>query len=85
MVVSSGFGGEFNLRRARSPLHQTVHLVCRRLFLLQGVLVDHAVLHDDDEILRSIAYEIDILQRVAVDQQQVGVGAFLLLVDVGVN
>ena len=67
------------------PSTEPVHLVCRPLVLLQGVLVDHAVLHDDDEILRRIADEIDILERVAVDQQKEGAYADLLLVDVGVN
>ena len=47
--------------------------------------INFPVLHDDDEILLRIADEIDILERVGVDQQQEGAYADLLLVDVGVN
>jgi len=46
---------------------------------LKSVLVDFAVLHDDGEILLRIAYEIDILEGVAVDQQQVGIVSILVI------
>src|SRR5687768_13651812 len=38
----------------------------------QRVLVDAAVLHDDDEVLLGIRDQADVLDRIAVDQQQVG-------------
>ena len=52
---------------------------------LDGIFVDHAVLHDDGAILLRIADEIDVLERAAVDQQKEGAYADLLLVGVGVN
>src|SRR5678815_3996041 len=37
----------------------------------QGILVDGAVLHDDEEVLVGICDEIEVLQGIAVDQKQV--------------
>ena len=42
-----------------------------------GILVDLAVLHDDDEVLGRVLDQLDVRDRVAVDQQQVGERAFL--------
>src|SRR3954467_6126275 len=39
---------------------------------LQGILVHLTVLHDDDEIFLGISEQRDVVQRIAVDQQQVG-------------
>ena len=36
-----------------------------------GILVDRAIFHDDEEILARICNEIDVLQRIAADQQQI--------------
>ena len=56
---------------------------------VQRILVDHAVLHDEVdgfdaplarlcvEPLRIAAKNGDVFQRIAVDQQDVGIGAFL--------
>ena len=43
----------------------------------KGVLVDLAVLHDDLEVLGGVGDQVDVLQRIAVDQQQVGECALL--------
>ena len=43
----------------------------------QQVLVDLAVLHDDQEVPGRVFDQVDVLQRIAVDQQQVGERAFL--------
>ena len=40
--------------------------------IAKGVLVDPAVLHDDLEVLGGVGDQVDILQRIAVDQQQIG-------------
>jgi hypothetical protein len=40
------------------------------------VLVDFPVFHDDQEVLGGILDEFDVLQRVAVHQQQIGQCAF---------
>jgi hypothetical protein len=37
----------------------------------QSILVDLAILHDDEEFLAGICNEVDVLQRISVDQQQV--------------
>ena len=42
----------------------------------KGVLVDLAILHDDLEVLGGVGDQVDILKRIAVDQEQVGVCAF---------
>src|SRR5262245_4705123 len=44
--------------------------------LRQRVLVDLSVLHDDDEVLARVLDELDVLDRVAVDEKQVGQRAF---------
>jgi hypothetical protein len=50
-----------------------VRIVLRyRGLLRHGVLVDRAVLHDHQKILVRVLDELDIFQRIAVDQQQVG-------------
>ena len=41
---------------------------------LDGILVDHAVLHDNDEVLVRVGDQVDVLERIAVDQKQVGIG-----------
>jgi hypothetical protein len=38
----------------------------------QGVLIDPAVLHDDDEVLARVFQQLDVGNRIAVNQQQVG-------------
>jgi hypothetical protein len=38
---------------------------------LEGVLVDFPVLHDDEEILAGIGNEADVVERIAVDKEQV--------------
>ena len=43
----------------------------------QRVLVDHTVFHDYDEVAIGVCDERDVLERVAVDQQQVRQRAFL--------
>src|SRR5690606_19970430 len=43
----------------------------------QGVLVDLAVLHDDQEALVRIGNQLDVLERVAVDQQKISQRALL--------
>src|SRR5262249_38637482 len=40
-----------------------------------GVLVDPSVLHDDDEVLVGRGQQLDVLQWVARDDEQVGIGA----------
>src|ERR1700754_2763082 len=39
--------------------------------LAQRVLVDFAVLHDDDKVLVGIGNKIEVLKRIAVDEQQI--------------
>ena len=48
-----------------------VALTRRRGSPKQGILVDGAILHDDEEVLARICNEIDIFQRIAVDKQQI--------------
>jgi hypothetical protein len=43
----------------------------------QSILVNRAVFHDDQKILVRIGDELDVLQRIAVDEQQVGERTFL--------
>jgi hypothetical protein len=43
--------------------------------LLQCVLVDLAVLHDPAQVLRVILQHRDVFQRVAFDQEHLGVSA----------
>jgi hypothetical protein len=38
----------------------------------ETIFVDFAVLHDDPDVLVGIGDQVDIFQRVAVDQQQIG-------------
>ena len=38
----------------------------------QGVLVYPPILHDDFEVLGGVGDQVDIFQRIAVDQQQIG-------------
>src|SRR5262249_42738636 len=49
----------------------------RRTSIAKGVLVDLAVLHDDLEVLGGVGDQVDVLQRIAVDQQQIGKRALL--------
>src|SRR5215510_7893418 len=44
--------------------------------LTERVLVDFSVLHDEDEVLGRILDQLDVLDRVAVDEKQVGQRAF---------
>src|SRR5215510_8536003 len=39
---------------------------------LYGVLVNFPVLHDDDKVLRRVLDALDVRERVAVDEQEVG-------------
>jgi hypothetical protein len=39
---------------------------------LQGVLVDGAILHDDEEVLSRVCDQVEVCRRVAVDKQKVG-------------
>ena len=45
--------------------------------LSNGVLVDLAALHDDLEVPGGVGDQIDVVQRIAVDKQQVGERALL--------
>jgi hypothetical protein len=38
----------------------------------QGILVYPAILHNNLKVLGGIGYQVDILQRIPVDQQQIG-------------
>jgi hypothetical protein len=40
----------------------------------QDILENLAVLHDDPKILAGIGHQLDVLQRITVDQQQVRIG-----------
>lgn len=51
--------------------HMTGH------FLTQRVLVNLAIFHDDDKVLRCIGHEVKIFERIAVDQDQIRVSSFL--------
>lgn len=42
----------------------------RRSSLCQRVLVDDAVLHDDFEAVGRISHQVDVLQRIALDEQE---------------
>lgn len=42
-----------------------------------GSLVDDAVLHDDDEVPAGIADDVDVGERVAVDEDEIGKRPFL--------
>jgi hypothetical protein len=44
------------------------------LLALKCVLVDLAVLHDQVDVLFVVAEDQDVLQRIALDQQDVGIG-----------
>jgi hypothetical protein len=44
---------------------------------VDGVLVDFAVLHYDQETCLRRGYKRQVLQRIAIDQQQIGERAFL--------
>ena len=63
-------------RRHRGPLSAKADNT-RMSRSVHGVLVDPAVFHDEIEILGGVADEIEMLQRIAVDQDQVGQRAFL--------
>ena len=39
-----------------------------------GVLVDDAVLHDDQKPVRRVSNEVDVFQGIAVDHQEIGQG-----------
>jgi len=45
--------------------------------LLERVLVDLPVLHDQRDVLAVVAKDRDVIQRIAVDEQEVGIGAYL--------
>ena len=45
--------------------------------LLERVLVDISVLHDQDKVAVGVGNEVEILQGIAVDQYQIRIGAFL--------
>jgi hypothetical protein len=47
-----------------------------RLCWGEAILVDHSVLHDHDKVLSRILEQIDIRDRIAVDEQQIGERAF---------
>jgi hypothetical protein len=53
-----------------SRVHRRLARLCCRS--QRRVLVNLAVLHDHDEVLRRIAKQVEVGERVAVDQQQVG-------------
>lgn len=55
----------------------TVNSFIRFIVLFDGVFVDLAILHDDNEVLVGICNEVEILQRIAVHQVQVVKCAFL--------
>ena len=40
------------------------------------ILVDHAILHNDQKVFVGIFDELDIFQRISIDQQQIGKCAF---------
>ena len=44
---------------------------------IQQVLVDHAVFHDDQEAFRRVRDQLDVCNRVTVDQQEVSECALL--------
>lgn len=44
---------------------------------VERVLGNLAVLHDDDEVLQGISNEIEVLERIAIHQNQVGGGTLL--------
>ena len=48
----------------------------RRRAVLQRVLVDASVLHDDQEAFVGASNQLDVLQRIAIDEQQIGECAF---------
>jgi hypothetical protein len=39
---------------------------------MERVLVNFSVFHDDDEILGRIVDQVDIRERIPIDQQQIG-------------
>ena len=63
--------GTFGLEPSQQGTHTD------RALFAQCILVDPAVLHDDEEVLFRIFDQLDVRDRVAVDEQEVGERAFL--------
>src|SRR5262249_5820004 len=64
--------------RARLVMSQKCHEpTCKEWCALQSVFEDFPVLHDDDEVLCRIFDELDVGDRVAVDEQDVSKCALL--------
>jgi hypothetical protein len=59
--------------------HRSSHALLRRLG--QRVLVDLAVLHDDDEVAARVLDQPDVFERVAVDEKEIGERSFLNYAD----
>ncbi len=63
---------ERNLRNEVSGSSRSRRLPgANRTLIIQAILVDCAILHDDDKVLVWICDKIDILKRIAVDEQQI--------------
>ena len=48
-------------------------------WLFDRALVDLAVLHDDDEVLRRVGHQVEVLQLIAVHQYPHSLGELLML------
>src|ERR1700704_4486151 len=55
----------------RSKLNGSSNSLLVATSLAQCVLVDSAILHDDDEILSGICDEVDVVEGIAIDEQQI--------------
>src|SRR5258708_24509859 len=56
-------------RATRSVISRPTATYADRTSLAQCVLVDSAILHDDDKVLVGVCHEIDILEGAAIDEQ----------------
>ena len=44
--------------------------------LTKRILVDYSVLHDQGEVLFRLIEEVEVLERIAIDRQEIRIGAF---------